>query len=562
MTTRSWLALTAVGVASLAVHSMAPSEARACGGFFCSSSPIDQAGETIVYGLEDDGTLTMSVQIRYRGDDDDFAWILPVPAPPEISLGSDALFTELTRVTQPVFVTDYETRGTCREHPRCVYESGCGTASDGCGYGDFEPDPYVYDGPYVDAGASSSIDAGASDAGPRGDGVTVFSQGPVGPYETAVLGAATAAEVLAWLTEHGYDIPASSEPLLESYARGGQVFVALRLSSNADTRMLQPIVMRMPTAEACLPIRLTAIATVPDMPITAFFLGQERVTPWNYSSAVVDANDLGLWQGGRTWASEASRAVDALGGQAFVTDYAGPTPALSLELAAVDDLAAESDPALYLQALADRGYRGEARLLELLERYLEPPMGTAPVDYYNCLAIGSLSECGEPTSFDPSGLTAAIELQITAPRRDAHALVHRHNYLTRLYTTLSAEEMTIDPVFVPDAGLGNYSNVHRATLVIECSEDYFAEGAPRHWELGATVFERTVVEETAGELADDRRYCASIGGIPAYEAPTCSEPTSDGCSFCMVAGVAPMQGGVLGGLFLIFLVRRQSRKKH
>jgi hypothetical protein len=74
--------LTYLGLATMCAASLPIQTAHACGGFFCSSSPIDQAGETIVYGLEDDGTLTMAVQLRYAGDDDDFAWIMPVPAPP------------------------------------------------------------------------------------------------------------------------------------------------------------------------------------------------------------------------------------------------------------------------------------------------------------------------------------------------------------------------------------------------------------------------------------------------------------------------------------------------
>src|SRR5262245_12426023 len=44
--------------------------AHACGGFFCSTAPVDQSSERIVYGLEADGTLTMAVQIQYRGSDD------------------------------------------------------------------------------------------------------------------------------------------------------------------------------------------------------------------------------------------------------------------------------------------------------------------------------------------------------------------------------------------------------------------------------------------------------------------------------------------------------------
>lgn len=45
----------------------------------------------------------MSVQIEYEGEDDDSAWILPVPVPPELSVGSDALFEALEFETEPRF---------------------------------------------------------------------------------------------------------------------------------------------------------------------------------------------------------------------------------------------------------------------------------------------------------------------------------------------------------------------------------------------------------------------------------------------------------------------------
>src|SRR5688572_12783912 len=112
---------TAMICAGLVLAGVAPDgRARACGGFFCSSSPVQQASETVVYGIEEDGTLTMSVQITYEGQDDDFAWILPVPVAPEISLGTDALFTALIDATQARFTTSTATEGTCRDYPACV----------------------------------------------------------------------------------------------------------------------------------------------------------------------------------------------------------------------------------------------------------------------------------------------------------------------------------------------------------------------------------------------------------------------------------------------------------
>jgi len=544
--------------AAFCALSLGPAGASACGGFFCSSSPIDQAGETIVYGLEEDGTLTMAIQIRYAGDDDDFAWILPVMAPPELSIGSDALFSELTRVTEPTFVTEFRTEGDCRDYPRCVSRTTCREpVSSGCGMAapSGASDPWT--GGFVDASAPPPVydaSGGASDAG--AGGVMVFSEGAIGPYDSVVLGAATAREVVDWLHENDYQVPESSVPLLETYAAAGQVFVALRLRSNADTRQIQPIVLRMPTEEACLPIRLTAIATVPDMPITAFFLGREPVTPQNYSTVEIETDDLAFWQGGRRWRTEVSLAARAMGGQAFSRDYSGPTPAITLELPSVLDLAGQTDPAAFIRELQSRGYRGDDQLLRLFERFIVPPPGETPQAYYNCLAFGSTAGCGEPASFDPAALAARIDAELTQPRADAQALVNRHPRLTRLYTTMRAEDMTVDPVFITDPDLPDVDNVYTAARVTECSSDYYAGSAPEHWDLDGEI-----IPISSGSRADDSAYCRDLGLVLPSEVTDCPEMTSDsgGC-LCMVGGAAPIQGGIVAGVFLIFAARRYRRR--
>ncbi len=531
-----------------------PVRAHACGGFFCSTSPVDQSGESIVYGLESDGTLTMAVQIRYSGDDDDFAWILPVPAPPEISLGTDALFDNLDAATRPIFVRDERTAGQCREHPTCVYDDGSTAYTGGCGFGPSDPTPWM--GGYVDAAAAPPPPPTASsDAGLREGGVTVFSQGSVGPYDTVVLGSSSAAEVVSWLGAHDYVVPQTAVPILESYEGTRQIFVALRLASNPTTRQIRPLVLRMPTAEACLPIRLTAIATVPEMPITAYFLGSTGVTSTNYSVAEVDATDLAFWEGTRSWRGAVTSAVDAMGGQAFVTDYAGPTPAVRLELPDVADLASESDPATLVQALRDRGYPGDAALLDIFSRHLVAPASYegAPQSYYNCLTVDTTASCGEPSHYDPASLVAAIDTEIAAPRRDAQALVFRHGHLTRLFTTMSAEDMTIDPVFAEDEGVPDVSNVHHATLVTSCSDAYYGEDAPMHWELDGEI---TPVR--TGSLADDEAYCARFGAH-VDDGTRTSPPPRSGC-LCGIVGGGSVQWGALVVVLALAVARRRRHK--
>lgn len=563
---RSTLAL--AGAAFTCALALFTPRASACGGFFCSSSPIDQAGETIVYGIEADGTLTMAVQIRYSGDDDDFAWILPVPAVPEITTGTDRLFTELRRATEPAFIRHYRTSGRCRVPPRCVEPDDCGPTyeTSGCGFDESydppdDPDPrwsggHVDASARVDAAAPPVADGGVTDGG----AVTVLSRGDVGPYEIVVLGALNAREMLEWLHEHGYDIPDASEPLLESYAASGQSFVAVRLSSDADTRMIQPLVLRMPTDEACLPIRLTAIATVPDLPITTFFLGDARAAPVNYSLIEDAADERSLWTAGRSWTEHVSRRVDEMDGRAFVTEYAGPTPALSLRLSSVEGMEHISDPASYLRELLARGYAGTAELLRLVRRHLEPPPGEPAAAYANCLMRQSVERCGAPTSFDPVGLTEAIDAEITQASAEAEALVRRHGYLTRLFTTMSAADMTVDPVFHLDSGLSDVPSVRVMTQVRECDRDHFREGAPLYDVLPSG--ERVLV--SAGQPAPtDEAYCATRGRIPSDAPRSCAEeeppPRSSGCGFCTVAGMAPVQGGALGGLLFMWLARRFRR---
>ena len=487
--------------ATLLAFTLLPTPAAACGGFFCSASPVDQSGEAIVYAKEADGTLVMSVRIQYEGEDDASAWILPVPVAPELSVGTEAIFDALRVITEPRFgIDEYRTDGTCRAEPTC-YDTMSGEVCDAV---DLPTDDGMYNpGPGRDA--SAATDSGAAP-------VTVYSQGPVGPFETVVLGATSAADVLSWLGDNGYDLPSESETPLQAYADAGHVFVALKLATSASSRFIQPITLRMATDEVgCLPLRLTRIAATTDMPITTYFLGDERVVPSNYSMVRVPIENLpGLWTGERRWSGALGSVVDTVGGQGFVTEYAGDTPGVSITLPSVADLASQDDPAEFLRVLRNRGFNGTPSLLVALEAYMTPPEGQEAQDYYNCLFRGSVEGCGSPALFDPAALAGHLETAEVAPRRQMQALAERHGYLTRMSTSMDPDEMTVDPLFMVDGSMPEVSNVHRADRVSRCSDDYYPGDAPVD-----LVIDADRPTETGASAA---------GAAPAPSSKTCRPP--------------------------------------
>ncbi|MCP4502664.1 MAG: DUF2330 domain-containing protein [Deltaproteobacteria bacterium] len=65
---------------------LVPDAALACGGFFCSSGPVDQGGEDILFEVDPDGNTSVVVEVKYNGDPGAFTWIVPVPEVPTVDV--------------------------------------------------------------------------------------------------------------------------------------------------------------------------------------------------------------------------------------------------------------------------------------------------------------------------------------------------------------------------------------------------------------------------------------------------------------------------------------------
>ena len=511
-----------------------PRPASACGGLFCNLQQVEQAGERVVFSYEPDGSVTTVVQIRYAGSSNDFAWIIPVPAAPEVSLGATALFAELERSTQPLPTTSARVDGSCRVRRACPVADPCG------------PGRLCLDG-----GAATPTPPEVPPAPPPPE-LATGRVAELGPYAIATLAASDPEALERWLTDNGFTLPPGAGAALAPYLETPHHFVALRLRQDRERGEIQPIVVRSSSPEPCIPLRLTAIAATEDMPVTVYVLADRRARPASWLLVEPDLADLGFWRGETPYADIVSRSVDAAGGHAFVTDYAGPVPT-DLRIAAAlseESLASAADPMGFVRRLSP--LLGEGALLPILRRHLPAPIRAAERLFYGCLATERFCGGGTPSyvrmleeRFDSAAAAREIEVAILGPRREGQRMVDSHDRLTRLFTTISPDEMTDDPIFALSVELPpTRSNVLEATYVTQCSNEYQLEHAPLVLEVPSGI----TVPVEPGERA------------LARACPAIDEGSRHGAS-CGVGADGPPTSAAPALLALLFALRRRSARR-
>ena len=250
-----------------------------------------------------------------------------------------------------------------------------------------------------------------------------------------------------------------------------------------------------------IPIQLTAIATEPNLGVTAWILGQDRAVPVNYRHVQINEALVDWFNGGFNYNEVVTAAVDeAEGGLAFVTDYSGPSAIMESRVYRedqwdLDALQRIDEPGRFIDTILNQGFPRDAKMQALLRRHLPMPqtvledgvlrvvfggnvesyaraeengelLAIAEQAYYN--DFSAFEEWTQDVSFDPRAFTADLDDAVVTPLRDAQALFNQHPTLTRLYMTLSTEEMTRDPVFDFNPDLPQVSNLRTAGARWDC----------------------------------------------------------------------------------------------
>lgn len=426
-------------------------QAGACGGFFCSQSqPVNQAAERIIFADNGDGTVTAVIQILYEGPSESFSWLLPISTVPQgdqIAVASDLAFQRLQQATNPQYNLTTRVEGTCREVQNFAV-----------------PGAAVADSPAFDA----------DDDGAPGGGVVVAASGIVGAFEWTVLELDPALEApqdaaLEWLTANGYDVTPGAGELIGPYLQEGMYLLALRLTKGSSAGSIRPIVLTYDATLPMIPIKLTAVAANEDMGVMTWVSGASRAVPFNYNALELNEARINWFNAASNYDSVVTEAADEAGGQGFVTEFAGSSASLA-------DVVWPAWEEQQWQRFASHSYSTFRELFEAsyygyvrYDGFWDAVRASAtlpPQVSFEDLEVCPL--CYE-LELSPSEYLRALEENVIEPMRRVQALLDRQPYITRFYSTLSAAEMTVDPLFAYNADLPDVSNVHSAVRVIECN---------------------------------------------------------------------------------------------
>jgi MYXO-CTERM domain-containing protein len=441
--------------------------AEACGGFFCDrlppdgTLPIAQAAENVLFVMDHDpttgaATVEAHIQIFYMGPASEFSWVVPVTSVPTVSVGADILFDRLEPPTRPSFNVSYQLEGNCKG----VSGVGAGCGSSASGGAD-----------------SAGIGGGAPDGG-VGPGVQVLSSGSTGPYDYVVIQSQDGATLRTWLTTNGYYVSDQSAAIVDEYVAGQYSFVALKLHNGQDTSAIRPIVLRLTATEACLPLKLTAIAATPDLRINVWVLADARAVPINYAEIAINQAKLDWFGGGRNYDQLLKDAANEAQGNAFAVEYAMPAQNSSAWFTISgtrSGLEAATTPPAFLAVLSQIGLQPTGAVLQLLRKYIPLPatlaaMGVTETSFYNYLTQYWTTNMAAFAPFDSTAAAADFDAQVLTPMGQYRELFTRPGRLTRLATFISPEEMTSDPLFIANASLPDVAPQHLAVAHVLCGD--------------------------------------------------------------------------------------------
>ena len=195
----------------------------------------------ILYG---NNTEHLILSVSFEGDAEDFAWVIPLPAKPEIAVTDAELFWELSDFT----ATEIPSPGI-----------GC-----------------------MPFGGMSPGDQ---------EGVDVIEEQVVGPYATAILSATNATALVDWLNTNGYIFPEDGEEIVNEYIEKEWYFVATKINAvEEDTGYtlaegaIEPIVLSFASDEIVYPLRITSLSATNGTPpeVLLYVFADHAMVPEQY----------------------------------------------------------------------------------------------------------------------------------------------------------------------------------------------------------------------------------------------------------------------------------------
>jgi hypothetical protein len=177
-------------------------------------------------------------------------------------------------------------------------------------------------------------------------------------------------------------------------------------------------------------------------------------------------------------------AVDAFAadGNAFVTEYAGASDVVSSSACSTPPgtkAFSQLDPVAVVDTLAQQGLiscfcedvesvcqYNHPLLQGILLKHLPPPTASRPTS--STAASACYADQIDLMAWDGAGFAADFEQRLIDPGQHAVEPPQPNDYLTRMYTTISPDEMMEDPIFRPNRELPEVPNMLQANRLLRC----------------------------------------------------------------------------------------------
>jgi hypothetical protein len=326
---------------------------------------------------------------------------------------------------------------------------------------------------------------------------------------------------LDWLMENGYDVTDLGPARLRPYLEDGLNLIAFRLQKTAMSGSIRPIRITYESANPFIPIRPTAVAANDDMGIMVWVVSSARAIPKTYKALELNEALINWFNPMSTYNDVVTAAADEASGQGFVTEQAGATSAFMETIVAswerdqwnqLQNTQFANPLDLFNQAM--NNFSGWDGLQDALRSAVTLPPEISLTDFLNC-PVCYATEPG--VIVDGTEMLKQLYEKVVKPMFDTHDLLLSQKYVTRLYTTMSANEMDIDPSFDFNPDLDDVSNVHTAEQYIRCDGTWtitLPQGDAIHgeemgvWpmELGDQPAARKILQLTTegqGEVVED-----------------------------------------------------------
>jgi hypothetical protein len=259
---------------------------------------------------------------------------------------------------------------------------------------------------------------------PRADSVTVdvLDRRLVGPFETATIESRDPDALVEWLRINDFRVPEQMEPFIGLYVNEGLKFLAMKLQPGRRVDSIRPISMRYFARSPAVPLRLTAIAALPEMGVKVWVLADRRYGALNVPAIQLPLERVRYDVSDRksNHAALVARLVDEQRAPAFVTEYAQPTGPLADRVANAFVPRPPDEEALEARDTLEALLRSKPYITRLYTRvspeemHIDPifgPTDGGDVSNVHELPESAIAHCSRPTGGRAGGFRRRVRIR-------------------------------------------------------------------------------------------------------------------------------------------------------